>query len=426
MLITACKWLHPAQEQDSRNAPRSSTKIVDLPTADGADQGPIPAGSLPSSFDGFLPEEPKQNEDPDRGQEPFVPTNEQECAAHSGWKWREGRCQRKAMADYCLLVDGVDPDIQKTVSTLASMFGSCEEAARYLDAARSLDLSGKDLTSIAPLHGLPLLAHLDLSNNRIRDISPLANAKGLNVLNVSHNQITNIETVGLLRGLVELNMSYNPVASIFSLRGLTNLRNLAAIQIAAQDLAFVGDLKQLTFLSISGNRLDDLSFLRSLSELRFLDAADNAIEELEALKSLPKLEYLSLANNQVRDLRALAGLARLKTANLKHNRIQSLRTLSYMPSLEQLDLTANEIAEIDIATVLVTLFHLNLSDNPLKDLGSLVKALPQLRTLVLDRCRVEDYSPLNLLPYLEEVSARECHLVDGQRGLIKESIRFIH
>lgn len=67
-----------------------------------------------------------------------------------------------------------------------------------------LDLSGNNITNLAPLVSLRLLSVLNLSNNRISNLEPLRSCDSLQNLNVAGNIINSIENLHCLVSLRKL------------------------------------------------------------------------------------------------------------------------------------------------------------------------------------------------------------------------------
>ncbi|XP_034060622.1 leucine-rich repeat-containing protein 61 isoform X1 [Gymnodraco acuticeps] len=67
-----------------------------------------------------------------------------------------------------------------------------------------LDLSGNNITNVAPLSSLRLLSVLCLSSNRISNLEPLRNCEGLQNLNLAGNIISSIENLQCLQLLRKL------------------------------------------------------------------------------------------------------------------------------------------------------------------------------------------------------------------------------
>lgn len=119
---------------------------------------------------------------------------------------------------------------------------SCEDAMKTLKSTIELDLSGKNLSDLAPLTGLtalrtlvvednqltslatlpelPELAFLDVSTNKINDLSPLSAQKGLVALDVSVNAIAEIPAGLLPKEMETLAISSNPIENFDFLKGV--------------------------------------------------------------------------------------------------------------------------------------------------------------------------------------------------------------
>lgn len=66
-----------------------------------------------------------------------------------------------------------------------------------------------------------------------------------------------------------------------------------------EDINSIKNLKQLTYLDLSGNLLTDISALGNLNNLGYLDLSGNEITNISAIKSLSNLRVLYLDDNQL-------------------------------------------------------------------------------------------------------------------------------
>lgn len=132
----------------------------------------------------------------------------------------------KSFLAYCLDHSG-QPAIAHTIKMLTKPGETCLASYRRLAATESLDLSGKQLTDIAPLASFRNLRKLDLAHNRIGDLKPLAGLTQLNWLNIDHNGLVDIAHLGRLAALVHLTAKHNRIFSVSPLAKLSKLKTIA-------------------------------------------------------------------------------------------------------------------------------------------------------------------------------------------------------
>ncbi|XP_062858206.1 leucine-rich repeat-containing protein 61 isoform X3 [Trichomycterus rosablanca] len=75
------------------------------------------------------------------------------------------------------------------------------------------------------------LERLDLSGNNITNLAPLASLRILLVLNLSANRISNLEALASCESLQSLNLAGNLITSMDSLHALKTLRKLESIRL---------------------------------------------------------------------------------------------------------------------------------------------------------------------------------------------------
>lgn len=91
---------------------------------------------------------------------------------------------------------------------------SCKDAMKVLKSAVELDLSGKNLSDLAPLSGLSALSGLVLENNQLTSLATLPELPELAFLDVSANKITDLSALSAQKSLVALDASENAIVAI--------------------------------------------------------------------------------------------------------------------------------------------------------------------------------------------------------------------
>ena len=180
---------------------------------------------------------------------------------------------------------------------------------RILDiqAARTLNLDGAGISSLAGLEQAVSLESLSLGGNTAAGGAPL---------------------------------------DLSPLSGLTRLRTLLLSGTAVRDLSQLSGLSSLEQLWLDGNGLSDISALAGLNSLIYLHLGDNRIADISPLAGLSKLRRLWLPNNMVADVSALAGLRALTRLDLSRNRVADASPLRGLTRLAWLRFGWNRLADV--------------------------------------------------------------------------------
>ena len=138
-----------------------------------------------------------------------------------------------------------------------------------------LDLTGRQLSSIAGLSRFTHFTSFYLSNNRLSRLQPLAKHSNLLALTLDENRLDDITA---LSGLIRLNL-----------------------------------------LSLDSNRISNLEPLAKLTQIKYLYLGNNRIVRIDSLKNLENLVALDLSANQITGLDSLRGLFNLRSLGLFDN-----------------------------------------------------------------------------------------------------------
>jgi internalin A len=167
------------------------------------------------------------------------------------------------------------------------------------DRLETLNLSGHSITNIDFLSHLKNLTEIDLGRNCIADIKSLSNLPKLTKLNLQENNLTNIQPLKNLHGLTTLDLSnYNS-----PLRTSADIpdHNCTSRNNKIVDIKPLGNLKNLTYLSLDNNKIVDIEALGNLKNLTYLSLYKNNIVDIRSLGSLKKLTNLILIKNKIAD-----------------------------------------------------------------------------------------------------------------------------
>ena len=210
------------------------------------------------------------------------------------------------------------PMQRHTIDALKLVFkaDSCAEAAKKLDTATTIDLSGM----------------------RIRDLSPLAHAEALRTINLSANKLTDVSTLRTLGSLMTVDLSYNSIGDFSTLEPL-----------------------EQSGLKVRGKFLQNTTFLKT----RFRELCDNPAatpsqsKTIRALRSrfmtgdcdranllLSRQTELRIVNREIADLTPFEHLENLTSLDLTGNPVSDISPLATCSNLKTLDLTGTNVTDI--------------------------------------------------------------------------------
>lgn len=109
--------------------------------------------------------------------------------------------------------------------------------------------------------------------------------------------------------------------------------------------------------------MNDISFLANLTNLTYLDLRHNSISDLSPLANLTNLTYLHLYDNLVVDVTPLANLSNLTSLYLADNFIVDVTPLTALTNLETLDLSGNQITDANCLSALTNAQSINIRNN---------------------------------------------------------------
>lgn len=240
------------------------------------------------------------------------------------------------------------------------------------------------------LHGEPL-ENLDL--------------RSVHRLNTAGTTLSSLAGVGELPNLTTLTIEGTPIEDLSDLRVLPHLLELNLRGIQVQDLGFLRDLKTLRVLRLTLSNQPDLSPLQSLRNLEVLEISDQPVGSLECLEGLQWLRHIHLSNCSIKDASVLGGLERLEHVSLPNNRIQDIGPLMELPNLRELVLDGNPIQSPASVGKFPSLQSLHLDRTPIRDLGFLSDA-EALKHISMDGVPVESLKPLGKVKSLERLVAQ--------------------
>ena len=182
---------------------------------------------------------------------------------------------------------------------------------------------------------------------------------------------------------------------------LTNLTNLS-ISGNVADIKFIENLTNLTYLNIDfPNNVKNIESMKKLNNLKRLEVSLGDSEQIYIIKDMTNLESLSISGkvNTIEPLVNIANLKNLEVSGVdyeiksingleKINELQNLTSLRLClgqckienvdflngnESIEKLDISYNDIDNIDVLETMKNLKSINISGNNIKDLGIIKK-----------------------------------------------------
>lgn len=174
-------------------------------------------------------------------------------------------------------------------------------------------------------------------NQSLSSITAAANNVEILLNNIDKlTECTNLKTVKLTQvNWDQTNILINNIENIKKLSNLEEL-SLNMITIGDNDFSSIGDLQNLTNLTITNTNLKDISFLENLQKLQEADLSNNQITNgIIGLSNLTNLESLNLSNNALFDMSSKDGV--------NYRNLEILGNLNYANSgnLKQLYLAGN-------------------------------------------------------------------------------------
>lgn len=193
-----------------------------------------------------------------------------------------------------------------------------------------------------------------------------------------------------LAKLTSVNLTYSDITNLKGLEFAKNLQQLDLTGNAISDVSPLGQLPQLTNLSLRLNKaeqLPDLAVLQTapIQQLNLVgDAYGSAPDQLAGLRNLTQLQSLKLVNSKLTTLPPIAPAAPLSELDLSGNKLADVSGLTNFTSLTSLSLGSNQIADWRPVAGLKQLINLTAGNNPQTNIAVL-QSLTQLKKLNLSQ-----------------------------------------
>ncbi len=196
--------------------------------------------------------------------------------------------------------------------------------------------------------------------------------------------------------------AYNTEKEIYA---LSESGKIPKLLLSKQNLTGIGaleNLKNVSYLDVSGNQVKDYTVLEDFGRLEYLDASANGMYNLDSFPELKHLKTLNISNNYIADFGMIRNFPVLETLDVSGNsdRIDML-PFSQIKTIKTLNISRNEIMNIKSITALKNLTSLNIggmkNESALKNLP----VLPQLEEIDLSNNNFK-FDDLDLLGKFKE------------------------
>ncbi len=263
---------------------------------------------------------------------------------------------------------------------------------------------------------MPRLENLSLRYSSIKDMAAITKLINLKDLNLYGAKIKDFATLAKLPKLERV-MYYAVKGADFSTLGaLKQVKHLHGGLSSMNSIAWMKDMPNLQKFNVFAEDLDDYTPLKNAPNLKdfHIWKMNTPVGDLAFLKSLKNMEVLRIDNNKgVKNFEVIGELPNLKQLNITRNNEKKNTIINYgflqkLPKLNRLILSANTAENLDVQNLkelaVLDFEYMNLGDDrkPL-DL-SLVKNLPNLKTLEIENCRVSNLQNMENLPQLQSIS----------------------
>ncbi|RLD82832.1 MAG: hypothetical protein DRJ07_07790, partial [Bacteroidetes bacterium] len=190
-----------------------------------------------------------------------------------------------------------------------------------------LDLSGKEIKSIAPLNRLYQLKKLDISNTPVSDLYPLRNLNKMEMLNCSNTKVDSINALQYMSNLRKLSIDDTNISDIGSVENMDSLKSFSFESTNVAKLNAIAYLKNIENLRMSGTRIVNLNDLAGFEKVKVLQFNNTAVSSLKGIEKMKLLERISFSGTAVTDLSILKNLKNLKVVHFDSTKVASLESI---------------------------------------------------------------------------------------------------
>jgi hypothetical protein len=243
---------------------------------------------------------------------------------------------------------------------------------------------------------------INLSYTRIRDISGLCGVKGLRQLTLPEH-VTDISVLADLKELEGIDFFRWEVADILPLAACNSLKRIENLRGDCVDLAVLGQVRNLEFLSLSMAKGQSLPAMPRLTILfPTVWKAEEFTVDLGVLASSANLK--TLMSGGIRGCNPPRHLDKLESFAMSLTDQSDFDTVARYAALVELSVSATAIHDLSAIPLDARLREINLSGSQIRDIRRLA-ALKHLQELDISRTPVEDIVPLSFCPQIKQLNA---------------------
>ena len=245
-----------------------------------------------------------------------------------GWKLHKVNQQRRAVSKIKELggtvyydtdrhlADSDDPSPFQAPQWLRELLGD-----DYFDSVVAVRIYHKDLDDVSFLADLPMIEDLNLSGTNVTNLAPLANLTKLKRLVLLAVPVRDISPLANLTNLESLSLENTKVADILPLANLVNLRDLSLAGTPVSDLSPLAGMTKLVELKLFFcPNIHNVEPLTGHTQLGYLDLSDTKVAEIDPLTGLTSLGFLSLSRTAVDPAATQKLRSLLPQCRITHNR----------------------------------------------------------------------------------------------------------
>lgn len=209
------------------------------------------------------------------------------------------------------------------------------DGLKYCRELENLAVFGDNLEDISAVGTLNKLVTLEIQDADSYSYDSM-NPYGRCYLGNGENDISNIDSLGNLRNLTYLCISGDGITDISALGDLTNLTILGVSGDGITDINALENLTNLYCLCVYGDNITDISVLGNLTNLNQMKIFGDGIVDISVLGNLSNLDYLEISGDSITDISALGNLTQLSFLGLYCDNITD------MSALEKIEDAQNE------------------------------------------------------------------------------------
>ncbi|EAG2143547.1 DUF5011 domain-containing protein [Listeria monocytogenes] len=148
-------------------------------------------------------------------------------------------------------------------------------------------------------------------------------------LNISGKNITSLEGLQYATSLKELFANQNEIADFNPISNLTQLETLEISKTKITDTKQLSKLINLRFLTIEADNLNEIEGVKGMTKLESIFADNNNISDLSPLKNCTSLNSVNFINNEITDVSVFEGLDKLITGRFAYNHISNISSFKH-------------------------------------------------------------------------------------------------